>query len=286
MKRLAYTLVLLASVAGADDAKKPDAKKPEPKKTDVVRWDDYAGPQVDTPSREGEAFVVTPLQASNWTRGMNFALAPVVSAEPHALIVQGPFTRFAVPAAFIAPPVNEKQKIRVGSYVLFQKNATLTMDVGIGRVTKLTKDTATLSYVFVDPETDDIPLDHVMLLDGKIGWGAPVSFVLDDGKPGLGWYVTQGHDAQHAWVLSVGKPFEVETPKPLKIQAFKKGDKVQAVFGTTSVLTLKDGKQPPARHYLEAGTIVSAENGGLTYKVKKTDGGEVSSLDVDAVFAR
>jgi len=49
---------------------------------------------------------------------------------------------------------------------------------------------------------------------------------------------------------------------------------------------LKDGKQPPARQYLEPGTVVAVLNGGLTYKVKKSDGGEVSSLDADDVFAR
>jgi hypothetical protein len=285
MNRFAYSLLLLSTVAAADTSKKPEAKKPEPKKTDILRWDGFTGPELDTPARANEAFVVTPLQSGDWQHGLSFALAPVVSAEPHSLIVQGPFTRFAVPAAFVAPPVDPKQKIRVGSYVLFQKSATLTFAVSVGRVTKLTKDTATIAYVFVDPETDEVPLDHVMLLDGKIAWGAPVSFVLDDGKRGLGWYVAPGHDAQHAWVLSVDKPFEVESPKPLEIRTFKKGEKVLAQFSTTSVLTLKDGKQPPARQYLEPGTIVGVTSGGLEYKVKNAEG-EISELGTEQVFAR
>jgi hypothetical protein len=235
--------------------------------------------------RDGEAFVVTPIQSGDWQHGLTFALAPVVNTEPHSLVVQGPFTRFAVPAAFIAPPVNPKQKLGVGSYVLFQNNATLTLTVNLGRVKKVAKDTLTIAYEFAgEINTDDVASNHVMVLDGKLAWGAPVSFVADDGKPVLGWYVTAGHDAGHAWVLSVGKPFEVENPKPLKIQAFKKGAKVSAVFGTTSVLTLKDGKQPPARQYLEPGTVVEVLNGGLTYKVKKADGGEVDSLDVGRMF--
>lgn len=280
MKRLAYSLLLLATVATADDA-----KKPEPKKTDVLRWADFSGPELDTPAREGEAFVVTPLQSSDWTRGLSFALAPVVSAEPHALIVQGPFTRFAVPAAFIAPPVNPKQKLRVGAYVLFQQNATLTLDVNIGRITKIGKDTISIAYDWIDElNTDDVAPDHIMLLDGTIAWGAPVSFDLD-GQRALGWYVAPGHDNKHAWVLSVGKPFEVETPKPLKIRTFKKGEKVLAQFSTTSVLTLKDGKQPPARQYLEPGTVVGIVNAGLTYKVKNAEG-EVSTLSTDQVFVR
>ena len=53
-----------------------------------------------------------------------------------------------------------------------------------------------------------------------------------------------------------------------------------------SELTLKDGKQPPARQYLEPGTVVEVLNGGLTYKVKNADSGEVDSLDADRVFAR
>jgi len=279
-KRLACSLLLLSAIAGADTT------KPEPKKTDVLRWDRYSGPERETPARDGEAFVVTPVQSGDWQHGLSFALAPVVSREPHALVVQGPFSRFAIPAAFIAPPVNPKQKVGVGSYVLFQNNATLTLTVNVGRIKKVAKDTLTIAYEFAgEINEDDIAPNHVMVLDGKLAWGAPVSFVSDDGKPVLGWYVTAGHDAAHAWVLSVGKPFEVENPRPLKIQAFKKGAKVSAVFQTTSVLTLKDGKQPPARQYLEPGTIVEVLNGGLTYKVKNADG-EVSTRDADEVFAR
>jgi hypothetical protein len=281
MKRLAYSLLLLSAAAGADTT------KPERKKTDVLRWDGFSGPELETPPRDAEAFVVTPIQSGDWQHGLSFALAPVVSGEPHTLVVQGPFTRFAVPAAFVAPPVNPKQKLGVGSYVLFQQNATLTLTVNVGRVKKIAKDAVTVAYEFAgEINKDDVAPNHVMVLDGKLAWGAPVSFIADDGKPVLGWYVTAGRDAEHAWVLSVGKPFEVEKPKPLEIQAFKKGAKVSAVFGTTSVLTLKDGKQPPARQYLEPGTVVEVLNGGLTYKVKKADGGEVSSLDADDVFAR
>jgi hypothetical protein len=276
MKTTCLLLVLLSSVASA-----------ETKKTDVLRWDTFPGPEAVPSVTEGEAFVVSPIQSGKWDGGVSFTLAPVVSAEPHALIVQGPFHRFAVPAAFVAPAV-KAQKIGVGAYVLFQKDATLTRTVNVGRVRKVGKDSFTIAYEFVDVETEEVPASHVMLLDGKLAWGAPVSFELDDGKRVLGWYVGPGHEANRAWVVNVGKPLETDAAKvkPLVIRAFKKGAKVVAVVGTTSVLTLKDGKQPPARQYLEPAVVVDVLAGGVQYKVKHGDDGEIDEVSADHVFAR
>jgi len=159
----------------------------------------------------------------------------------------------------------------------------------VGRVTAVTKDGYTVSYEFGgDPDTSDVAANHVLPLDGKAAFGQPVSFVID-GKPAVAWYVAPGRESGTSWVLSVGHPFEEPDVKPLKIAAFKKGAKVVAVFGTTSVLKLVDGKQPPARQYLDKGTIVDVLAGGVTYKVRADEGdskGETHELSVDEVFAR
>jgi hypothetical protein len=188
----------------------------------------------------------------------------------------------------VGPPL-APAKVARGSYVLFQENATMTLTLHVARVTAVTKDGYTVAYEFGgDPETSDVAANHVLPLDGKVAFGQPVSFVID-GKAALAWYVAPGREPGTSWVLSVGKPFEQSELKPLKIAAFKKGAKVVAVFGTTSVLKLVDGKQPPARQYLDKGTVVDVLNGGVSYKVRADEGddkGEIHELSADEVFAR
>jgi hypothetical protein len=273
-------LLALTAVASADPAK--------PSKTDVLHWETFPGPAVAPAVTTGEAFVVSPIQSSTWKSGLSFVLAPIVEAKPQALIVQGPFSRFEVPGVFVGP-VLQPAKVARGAYVLFQENATMTLTLHVARVTAVGKDSYTVAYEFGgSPDTADVAANHVLPLDGKAAFGQPVSFQID-GKAALAWYVAPGRETGTSWVLSVGHPFEETDPKPLKISAFKKGAKVLAVFGTTSVLKLVDGKQPPARQYLEKGTVVDVLSGGVTYKVRADEGddkGETHELAVDEVFAR
>jgi hypothetical protein len=270
------TLGLLAGLVGA-----AHADEPERKLTDVLRWDAFPGPAVEPPVREGEAFVASPVQSSRWDQGVSFVLAPVVRAEPTVLVVQGPFTQYAVPGAFVAPP-QKPAKLAAGRYVLFQEQPTLTRTVHVGRVKSVSKTgTITIEYEFMDEvQTFELPVTRVRPLDATVSWGQPVSFLID-GERALGWYIAPGRDGQH-WVRSVSRPYELESPKPLQIKAFKKGAKVLAMTGTTSVM--KGDKQQPARQYLQPGTVVAVKNRGLTYKVKFSDG-EVSERAVDEVFA-
>ncbi|HLL21369.1 MAG TPA: hypothetical protein VK427_04515 [Kofleriaceae bacterium] len=274
MKKIICSLLLLCSAAAA-----------EPTTSDVLRWDDFPGPASKPAVTEGEAFVVCPTQSGTWDGDLSFALAPVVSAETDALIVQGPYHRFAVPGAFVVAPT-APPKLAVGSYVLFQTDPKLTMSVTVGRVKTVKKGGYTIVYDWGGHTiVDDVPAPRVRRLGGKLAWGVPLSFKLD-GKLVLGKYIAPGRDARRAWILSVGKPFEVEVEgmKPLGIGAFKKGQKVQAVFGTTSIVPLDGGKQPPARQFLETGTIVDVLAGGTRYMVKNPDG-EIKELSANQVFA-
>lgn len=274
-------LLALTAVASADP------EKPTPK--DVLHWEAFPGPTVAPASVTGEALVASPIQSSTWKSSLSFVLAPVVEGKPNAVIVQGPFSRFEVPGAFVGPALSPA-KVARGAYVLFQQNATMTLTLHVGRITAVGKDSYTIAYEFGgDIDTaEDVPANHVLPLDGKVTFAEPVSFEID-GKAALAWYVAPGRERGTSWVLSVGHPFEVPDVKPLKISAFKKGAKVIAAFGTTSVLKLVDGKQPPARQYLEKGTVIDVLHGGMTYKVRADEGdakGEISERTADEVFVR
>ncbi len=252
--------------------------------TDVARWEDFPGPNVAPPVREGEAFVTSPIQSGRWnTTTLSFTLAPIVAAKQDALVVQGPFHRFEVPGAFVAPAL-EPTALAKGRYVLFQEAPTLTRTVHVGRVKTVAKDgTVSIDVVYIDElETVSVPRGRVRPLDGTLSWGQPVSFTID-GQRALAWYVGPGRDASHVWALNTGRRYELEGVTPLAIKAFSRGAKVQAVFETTSVL--KEGQSQPARQYLKPAVVLEARDRGLTYKVKSTSG-EVADLPVDKVFAR
>lgn len=281
MKTVACLLALTA-LASAEPAKKELAK------TDVARWDAFPGPEAAPPATEKEAFVVSPTQSSTWDRlSVSFVLAPIVSATPKALIVQGPFHRFEVPGALVGPAL-VPAKVAVGSYVHFQQNATMTMSLAVGRVTKAGKDSYTIKYDWggsID-DAEDVPATHVLAIDGKLHFGAPVSFELD-GQRVLAWYVGPAREPGTSWVVSVGHPVEKTGLVPLKIAAFKKGAKVLAQHATVSVMKGSEQKEP--RQPLENATVIDVRDGGLTYKVRIDEGddkGEMHEVSTDEVFAR
>lgn len=280
--KIVACLLALTALASAEPVKKELAK------TDVARWDAFPGPEAPPAVNAKEAFVVSPVQSSTWDHLMvSFVLAPVVSATPKALIVQGPFHRFEVPGALVGPAL-VPAKVKVGEYVRFQQNATMTMSLSVGRVTKAGKDGYTIAYDWGGSldEAEDVPATHVIAMDGKLHFGVPVSFELD-GQHVLAWYVGPGHAAGASWVVSVGLPVEKTDLKPLTIAPFKKGAKVVAVFGTDSVM--KAGVQQEPRQPLDKGTIVDVLGGGVDYKVRADEGsakGEVHDLTAEEVFAR
>lgn len=256
------------------------------------RWSDFPGPMVKPPVADGVALVVGPIQASDWTRQLSIYYVKVRRADGDILVVEGIDNDVLVPGAFVAPP-RAQPTLKVGTAVLFQRTPGMTLGTQVGRITKVGKTSDGIVYTvknkFVDEvEETEVVAPRVWALDGTLVVGAPVSFEID-GKRCAGEYIGPGRDSGSSWVLSVSKPKEKTGVKPLVMRPFKKGAKVVAVFGTTSMLSESPNHSMEPRQYLENGTVVEVIAGGLEYKVRHDDGsptGEVSTLSLDDVFAR
>lgn len=272
-------LALLASVALAA----PETAAP-------LKFTDFAGPTVKPPVETGIARIVAPIQGSDWHMFLAFYDAKVLRADGNDLVVEGVKGEVFVPGAFVAPPADGKP-LKVGALVRFQERPGLYSSAKLGRIAKVAKTADGVVYTiksrpFDEVETAEVPAASVRPVDGTLAMGAPVSFEID-GQTCFGEYIAPGRGPGSSWVLSVGHATEKANVKPLVIKPFAKGAKVRAHIGTTSVI--KGGVQQEPRQYLENATVVAVIAGGLAYKVKRDDGdqkGEVSTLDLDAVFAR
>jgi hypothetical protein len=202
---------------------------------------------------------VGPIQNATWTESLAFFGVEVVKVDGQELVVKGVKGEVFVPGAFVVAKKAPKN-VKVGAPVLVQRGASMIAGTKRGRIKAITKDEGETSYTaqtrFVSDIDDDEGLapEEVIVLDGKVGFGAPVAWKTgDDWEAGV--YVSAGPGGKDsAWVLAwAGKLTQVSGVKPLTVtKVFKKGDKVWAD---------RFSKLRPA-------TVVEVLAGGVAYKVR------------------
>jgi hypothetical protein len=212
-----------------------------------ARFPGFGGASKPLPLKAGQkAWVPYPLSSSFSSCSVSLRSYVGVSGKDPVFKFVGS-EMYRIPS----PLVRLKSAARVvpGSPVLAGHRANSSY----GLVSSVAGDKATVRTFFIDRvETEKVPLDEVLALDGTLAFGAPVAY-----KVGQEW---QGGQMLHkgpktSWLLDwMKKPVEVPTSTvvPLKLKKWKAGEKVSARSG---------GAFAPA-------TVVAALDGGLRYTVR------------------